>query len=191
MQTPESILQSVFGFDTFREGQEDIITKLIGGENVLAVMPTGAGKSLCYQVPALILDGVTIVISPLVALMDNQVGGLRANGVAVSCIHSGQSREENITEWRRVAGGQSKILYLSPERLMTPRMLSAIKALGPAMFVIDEAHCVSKWGPAFRPEYAQLSELKTAFPDARIAAFTATADAATRDDIAQTLFNHF
>lgn len=189
MHSPDSILKSVFGFDSFRDGQEDIINTLIQGENALAVMPTGAGKSLCYQVPALILDGITIVISPLVALMDNQVGALRANGVDVSCIHSGQSREDNITEWRRAASGQVKILYLSPERLMTPRMISAMKALGPAMFVIDEAHCVSKWGPAFRPEYAQLSELKTLFPKARIAAFTATADSATREDIAQTLFD--
>ena len=189
MSTPESILKSVFGFDSFRHGQEDIITRLISGENVLAVMPTGAGKSLCYQVPALLLEGITIVISPLVALMDNQVGGLRANGVDVACIHSGQSREDNVAEWRRAASGAAKILYLSPERLMTPRMMDAIGKLNPAMFVIDEAHCVSKWGPAFRPEYAQLSELKTAFPKARIAAFTATADAATREDIAQTLFN--
>ena len=189
LSTPESVLKSVFGFDDFRPGQGGIISRLMDGQNVLAVMPTGAGKSLCYQVPALLLEGLTIVISPLVALMDNQVSGLRANGVEVACIHSGQSRDENIAQWRRVSSGQSKILYLSPERLMTPRMLRAIGGLNPAMFVIDEAHCVSKWGPAFRPEYAQLSELKTAFPAARIAAFTATADAATRDDIAQTLFN--
>jgi len=190
MRCADSILKSIFGFDTFRDGQEAIIQHLVDGENVLAVMPTGAGKSLCYQVPALLFETVTIVISPLVALMDNQVSGLRANGVAVACIHSGQSRDDNIGEWRRVASGQAKILYLSPERLMTPRMLDAMHALKPAMFVIDEAHCVSKWGPAFRPEYAQLSDLKTLFPKARIAAFTATADAATRDDIAHTLFGN-
>ena len=187
--TAISILQSVFGFGSFRPGQEGIITKLIDGENLLAVMPTGAGKSLCYQVPALMFDGLTIVISPLVALMDNQVGGLRANGVDVACIHSGQSRDENIAQWRSVSSGQAKLLYLSPERLMTERMLKAIGALSPAMFVIDEAHCVSKWGASFRPEYAQLSELKTRFPTARIAAFTATADAATREDIARQLFD--
>ncbi len=163
---------------------------IMAGQNVLAVMPTGAGKSLCYQVPALLFDRVTIVISPLVALMDNQVAGLRANGVEAACIHSGQSREANVAQWRNVASGRAKLLYLSPERLMTPRMISAMKGLSPAMFVIDEAHCVSKWGPAFRPEYAQLSELKTDFPDAVIAAFTATADEATRSDIAQTLFNN-
>ena len=156
---------------------------------MLAVMPTGAGKSLCYQVPALLFEHVTVVISPLVALMDNQVAGLRASGVAAACIHSGQSREENVAQWRDVASGRAKLLYLSPERLMTPRMIAAMKSLSPAMFVIDEAHCVSKWGPAFRPEYAQLSVLKNEFPDAVIAAFTATADEATRADIAQTLFN--
>ena len=187
--TPHEVLKSVFGFEAFRPGQEGIIAELMAGKNVLAVMPTGAGKSLCYQVPALLFDSVTVVVSPLVALMDNQVAGLRANGVAVACIHSGQSREDNIAQWRSVASGQIKMLYLSPERLMTDRMFSAMRALDPAMFVIDEAHCVSKWGPSFRPEYGQLSELKDAFPNARIAAFTATADSATRDDIAQTLFN--
>lgn len=166
-----------------------MIDRIMTGENVLAVMPTGAGKSLCYQVPALLLERVSVVVSPLVALMDNQAAGLRANGVPVACIHSGQSRERNIAEWRSAASGQSKLIYLSPERLMTPRMLSAMRALNPSMFVIDEAHCVSKWGPAFRPEYAQLCELKSLFPQARIAAFTATADAATREDIARSLFD--
>ncbi len=158
-------------------------------QNVLAVMPTGAGKSLCYQVPALLFDRVSVVVSPLVALMDNQAAGLRANGVDVACIHSGQPREVNVAQWRRVSSGQAKLLYLSPERLMTPRMMSAMKSLSPAMFVIDEAHCVSKWGPAFRPEYARLERLKTEFPGAVIAAFTATADEATRNDIAKVLFD--
>lgn len=189
MNSPHLILKSVFGFDGFRPGQEEIITRLMDGENILAVMPTGAGKSLCYQVPALLFQGLSVIISPLVALMDNQVSGLRANGVDVAAIHSGQSRDENIAQWRAVSSGQARLLYLSPERLMTPRMLHAIDRLDPAMFVIDEAHCVSKWGPAFRPEYAQLADLKNHFPKARIAAFTATADAATRDDIAQRLFN--
>ncbi|WP_409432006.1 DNA helicase RecQ [Litorimonas sp. RW-G-Af-16] len=188
MTTPRSILKTVFGFDAFRPGQEGVIDQIMSPQHVLAVMPTGAGKSLCYQVPALLFDSVTVVVSPLVALMDNQVAGLRANGIDVACIHSGQSRETNVAEWRRVAAGEAKLLYLSPERLMTPRMMAAMKSLAPAMFVVDEAHCVSKWGPAFRPEYAQLSQLKTHFPEAVIAAFTATADGATRDDIAHALF---
>jgi ATP-dependent DNA helicase RecQ len=188
MMTPHHILKTSFGFDAFRPGQEDIIKDILKGQAVLAVMPTGAGKSLCYQVPSQILERPTVVVSPLVALMDNQVAGLRANGIAASCLHSGQSREENIGQWRDVTEGRTKILYVSPERLMTDRMLSAMKALNPGLFVVDEAHCVSKWGPSFRPEYADLSRLHQLFPDSNIAAFTATADEATRHDIAQQLF---
>ena len=189
MTTPLKILSESFGHNAFRPGQADIVDLILEGQNVLAVMPTGAGKSICYQVPSQLLEKPTIVISPLVALMDNQAAGLRANGVAVSAIHSGQSREENVAQWRAVAQGDTKLLYLSPERLMQPRMLSAMKALDPSLFVIDEAHCVSKWGPAFRPEYADLSRLKELFPNSRIAAFTATADASTRKDIASQLFS--
>ena len=189
MTTPLHILSDSFGHKAFRPGQADIIDMILEGKNVLAVMPTGAGKSICYQVPSQLLDQPTIVISPLVALMDNQAAGLRANGVSVAAIHSGQSREENVAQWKEVAQGRTNLLYLSPERLMQPRMLSAMKALNPALFVVDEAHCVSKWGPAFRPEYADLSRLKTLFPTARIAAFTATADASTRKDIAEQLFS--
>jgi len=181
-------LKTVFGHEAFRPGQEEVIDSIIAGRDVLAVMPTGAGKSLCYQVPSLMLDGVTVVISPLVALMDNQVAALRANGVAVSCLHSGQDRARNVEEWMRVARGEVNMLYMSPERLMTPRMLSAMAKVNPPLFVVDEAHCVSKWGPAFRPEYGMLSGLKETFPNARVAAFTATADEGTRADIAAQLF---
>ncbi len=189
MTTPLNILADSFGHKAFRPGQAEIVDLILSGQNVLAVMPTGAGKSICYQVPSQLLDRPTIVISPLVALMDNQAAGLRANGVSVAAIHSGQSREENVAQWKSVAQGGTKLLYLSPERLMQPRMLSAMKALDPALFVVDEAHCVSKWGPAFRPEYADLSRLKELFPNARMAAFTATADASTRKDIADQLFS--
>jgi len=188
MIAPLDILSESFGHRAFRPGQEEIVEHILAGRNVLAVMPTGAGKSICYQVPSQILDRPTIVVSPLVALMDNQAAGLHANGVAVAALHSGQSREENVAEWKKIAQGRAKLLYLSPERLMQPRMLSAMQALDPALFVVDEAHCVSKWGPAFRPEYADLSRLKDLFPQARVAAFTATADEATRKDIATQLF---
>ena len=184
----EDILRDIFGFDRFRPGQEEIIAHLDADRHVLAVMPTGAGKSLCYQIPAIMSDRVAIVVSPLLALMDDQVAALRANGVEAACIHSGHDRATNVAEWRRVAEGRAALLYLSPERLMTPKMLTAVQALAPDLFAIDEAHCISKWGPSFRPEYEQLSQLADLFPSARIAAFTATADRATREDVAQKLF---
>ncbi len=187
-QSADQILRDVFGFHAFRPGQEEIVDLLVGGKNVLVVMPTGAGKSLCYQIPALLMDRLTIVVSPLVALMDDQVAALRANGVAAACVHSGLPRDEQVANWRSVANGDCRLLYLSPERLMTGRMLDALARLDPALFVVDEAHCISKWGVSFRPEYEQLSALQDRFPDAAIAAFTATADKATRDDIAEQLY---
>lgn len=186
--SPEQLLESVFGFPAFRPGQREIVDRLLGGTHTLSVMPTGAGKSICYQVPALIADGLTVVVSPLVALMDDQVAGLHANGVAAACIHSNRSREKNVAVWRKVQDGTIKLLYLSPERLMTERMLVALQGLDPAMFVVDEAHCISKWGFSFRPEYESLSNLRTRFPKATLSAFTATADTATRQDIASKLF---
>ena len=185
---PEQILRSVFGFPAFRPGQREIVDRLIDGTHTLSVMPTGAGKSICYQLPALIAKHLTVVISPLVALMDDQVAGLRTNGVDAVCIHSNRSREDNVADWRQVQDGSIKLLYLSPERLMTERMLVALQALDPAMFVVDEAHCISKWGFSFRPEYEALSGLRGHFPNATLSAFTATADTATRQDIASKLF---
>ncbi|HET6619675.1 MAG TPA: DNA helicase RecQ [Dongiaceae bacterium] len=188
MTTPAQILHDVFGYTAFRPGQEEIIDLILAGESVLAVMPTGSGKSLCYQIPALIFEKPTIIVSPLKALMDDQVAGLRADGVEAAVIHSGMQRDEQVAEWRKVTSGRAKLLYLAPERLMMDNMLAALRRLDPRLFVVDEAHCISKWGPSFRPEYEQLSRLKEVFPDARIAAFTATADKATRADIAQKLF---
>ena len=188
MTTAHQVLHDVFGYGAFRPGQEDIIAALAAGNSLLAVMPTGAGKSLCYQIPAIMAERPTVVISPLLALMDDQVAALRLNGVDAACIHSGLTREQNIAEWRRVTAGEAKLLYLSPERLMTERMLDALSRLNPGLFVVDEAHCISKWGASFRPEYEALSKLKDLFPGAALAAFTATADKATRADIAQKLF---
>ncbi|MCR9136046.1 MAG: DNA helicase RecQ [Alphaproteobacteria bacterium] len=185
---PEITLQDVFGFSAFRPGQRKIIDQLMSGNHVLAVMPTGGGKSLCYQIPAILSDDLTIVVSPLVALMDDQVAALRANGVKAVRIHSGMSREEQVDAWRTIRNGDCKILYLSPERLMSERMLTALETFSIAYFVIDEAHCVSKWGVSFRPEYEMLSQLKDRFPNSTFGAFTATADKATRDDIAHKLF---
>ena len=187
-QAAEKILYDVFGYGAFRPGQEEIVDLLASGQNALVVMSTGSGKSLCYQIPALLSDRLTIVVSPLVALMDDQVAALRANGVAAASIHSGLTRDQQVANWRAVAAGDCGLLYLSPERLMGTRMLDAIGRLDPALIVIDEAHCISKWGVSFRPEYERLSALSERFPRAAIAAFTATADKATRADIAQKLF---
>ena len=186
-RTVHSILKDIFGYDNFRPGQDDIVRKIVDGHNVLAVMPTGAGKSLCYQIPAIFAEFKSVVISPLVALIDDQTSALRENGIQVSAIHSGQSREENIEQWRQFAGESAQILYLSPERLMQPRMIEALQKLNVGMFVVDEAHCISKWGADFRPDYEELSKIRDFFPKSIITAFTATADKATRTDIVDKL----
>jgi len=183
-----AVLKDVFGFSAFREGQEAVVDALLSGQNALTVMPTGSGKSLCFQVPALVLGGLTIVVSPLVALMHDQVAALHLAGVAADTINSSYDRSDNVAAWRRAAAGETRLLYLSPERLMTERMLSALGRLPLSLIAIDEAHCISQWGPAFRPEYEDLTQLKTLFPDVPIAALTATADEATRNDIAAKLF---
>jgi ATP-dependent DNA helicase RecQ len=187
-QQPLRILRDRFGFDAFRPGQGEAIGALLAGRNMLAVMPTGSGKSLCYQVPALLTGGLSIVVSPLVALMQDQVAALRLNGVTAATINSSIAREDNVDTWRRVQAGEVALLYLSPERLMTGQMLAAVGKLEPKLFAIDEAHCISQWGPAFRPEYAELAKLRDIFPGVPIAALTATADEITRGDIAARLF---
>jgi ATP-dependent DNA helicase RecQ len=182
------ILKDVFGFDDFRPGQAAAIEALLAGRHVLAVMPTGAGKSLCYQVPALVLGGLAVVVSPLVALMQDQVAALRLAGVAADTINSSLERDVNVAAWRRVTSGQTRLLYLAPERLMTERMLTALARLDVRLIAIDEAHCISQWGPAFRREYEDLARLRELFPDVPIIALTATADETTRTDIAARIF---
>jgi ATP-dependent DNA helicase RecQ len=182
------VLKDVFGFDDFRPGQQAAMEAVLAGRPILTVMPTGAGKSLCFQVPALVLGGLTLVVSPLVALMQDQVAALRLAGVAADTINSAADRPANIDTWRRVASGQTRLLYLAPERLMTGAMLSALAKLDVRLIAIDEAHCISQWGPAFRPEYEALSRLREVFPKAPIIALTATADEITRKDIAARLF---
>ena len=182
------ILKDVFGFDAFRAGQTTAIDTLLDGRHVLAVMPTGAGKSLCYQVPALVKGGLTLVVSPLVALMQDQVAALRLAGVAADTINSSFDRDTNVAAWRRAAAGQTRLLYLAPERLMTPRMLDALARLDISLIAIDEAHCISQWGPAFRREYEDLGRLRDLFPAVPIIALTATADESTRADIATRIF---
>ena len=184
------ILKDIFGFESFRPGQVEIINHLCDRSHVLAVMPTGAGKSLCFQIPPLVLKERAIVVSPLVALMDDQVATLQDLGVRADRIHSGRTYDQNTHAWREFRSHSSNFLYMSPERLMSPKMLTALQKFPVGMFVIDEAHCISKWGANFRPEYAALSELIKIFPEATIGAFTATADAATQQDIIDKLTNN-
>jgi ATP-dependent DNA helicase RecQ len=182
------VLKDVFGFDGFRPGQEEAVDAILSGRHVLTVMPTGSGKSLCFQVPALVMGGLTIVVSPLVALMQDQVAALRLAGVAAESINSSRHRDDNVMAWKRAASGQTRLLYMAPERLMTDRMLAALAKLPVSLIAVDEAHCISQWGPAFRPEYEALSRLRDVFPGVPVAALTATADEVTRADIAQRLF---
>ena len=186
--TARRVLRGVFGFARFRPGQEAVIEALLTGKDALAVMPTGSGKSLCFQVPALVMDGLTVVVSPLVALMQDQVAALRLAGVAADSINSGNGRAENVAAWKRAAAGRTRLLYMAPERLMTDRMLAALARLPVALFAVGEAHCISQWGPVFRPEYADLCRLREIFPGVPVVALTATADEVTRDDIVEKLF---
>ena len=183
----ERWLKQYFGFSDFRPGQKEIIQALLANKNLLSVMPTGAGKSICYQLPAMLSDYKTIIVSPLVSLMDDQVASLKSNKLPAEKIHSNCTFEEIGAAWRSFSQGEAKILYVSPERLMTDRMVASLNGLGIGMFVIDEAHCISKWGAGFRPDYNDLSRLQYLFPGAVIAAFTATADEATRNDIVEKL----
>ena len=188
MAAKSDILRDVFGFDSFRPGQEEIVDSLLADRHVLAVMPTGSGKSLCFQVPALVKGGMAVVVSPLVALMQDQVAALKLAGVQAETINSAAPRDTNVGIWQRAASGEVRILYLAPERLMTERMISALQKLPVSLIAVDEAHCISQWGASFRPEYEALKDLQHAFPGIPIGAFTATADEAARRDIVQKLF---
>lgn len=181
-------LKNIFGYDEFRPGQEQPIADLLSGQNVFCVMPTGAGKSLIFQIPALMGAGLTIVVSPLIALMNDQVSALKLLGAPAETLNSTVAPEDNDRIWSSVRAGETKLLYMSPERLMSPGTLAAMRSLNVTMVAVDEAHCISQWGPSFRPEYEMLTELKTHFPSAPIIALTASADEVTRKDIAAKLF---
>ena len=188
LDVARALLKSTFGYDRFRPGQADIVAAMLAGESVLAVMPTGSGKSLCYQLPALATESLSVVVSPLIALMRDQVAALRLNGVAAGTLNSATPRADAAETHRGLRDGRLRLLYLSPERLMQPEVLESLSCHGPARFAIDEAHCISQWGHDFRPDYRRLAELPDHFPDARLSAFTATADAVTRKDIVERLF---
>ena len=185
---PTDLLRQVWGFDGFRPGQQEIVEAVAEGRDVLAIMPTGGGKSLCYQLPALMREGVTVVISPLIALMRDQVRSLREAGVAAGALTSGNTEEESDEVFRALSEGSLKLLYMAPERLASGATVPMLRRAGVTAIAVDEAHCVSQWGHDFRPDYLRVGDLRRAL-GVPLAAFTATADAETRDEIVARLFD--
>ena len=186
---PQQVLQSVFGYDSFRHNQQEIVEHVLAGKDAVVLMPTGGGKSLCYQVPALCMSGVAIVVSPLIALMKDQVDALKVNGIKAAFLNSTQTTGEQSYIFQQLKTGQLKLLYLAPERLMgnETQFMQFLQQIDVSMFAIDEAHCISSWGHDFRPEYLVLGQLKEKFPDIPLIALTATADAITQKDIIEKL----
>ncbi|MBI3977032.1 MAG: DNA helicase RecQ [Chloroflexi bacterium] len=178
-----AVLRATFGYTAFRPLQADVVRSILRGQDVFVLMPTGGGKSLCYQLPALLLDGLTVVVSPLIALMKDQVDGLQALGVSATCINSSLDPAEIDRRQAEIARGDVKLLYVAPERLMLPGFLQRLASTRLAFFAIDEAHCISEWGHDFRPEYRELKRLRKVFPTVPLGAFTATATPRVRADI--------
>ncbi|MCB1655253.1 MAG: RecQ family ATP-dependent DNA helicase, partial [Pseudomonadales bacterium] len=187
LEQAQRVLKDIFGYDSFRGRQGDIIERVASGGDALVLMPTGGGKSLCFQVPALLRDGLAVVVSPLIALMDDQVATLEELGVAAAALNSTLNAEQQRDLANRIKRGEIKMLYLAPERLVQPRMMAFLQSLDIALFAIDEAHCVSQWGHDFRPEYLGLGVLGERFPGVPRLALTATADGPTQRDIVQRL----
>lgn len=187
MTGASAILRDVFGFDDFRPGQAEIVESVHAGENVLAIMPTGGGKSLCFQLPALLREGVTVVISPLIALMRDQVRALQEAGVSAGALTSGNTPEETDAVFAALEAGQLKLLYMAPERLASGASIGLLRRVGVSLIAVDEAHCVSQWGHDFRPDYLRIGTLRHEL-NVPLAAFTATADAETRAEIVAKLF---
>ena len=181
--TPQTVLQNVFGYQQFRQGQQEVIDAVLAGRDCLVIMTTGGGKSLCYQVPALCLEGITLVISPLISLMKDQVDQLLTNGIEAAYLNSTQTQEEQQAVEQKALSGQLKLLYLSPEKVMTQGFFRLVSYCKVSFIAVDEAHCVSQWGHDFRPEYTLLGNLRKTFPNIPLMALTATADPTTRADI--------
>ena len=188
MPTAQEILKQYFGYDSFRPGQDELVQAILSGRDTLGIMPTGAGKSICYQVPALALPGLTLVVSPLISLMKDQVGALNEAGVPAACINSAMSFEEMRDALYFAGRGQYKLLYVAPERLTAPFFLDFARRVPISMVTVDEAHCISQWGQDFRPSYLKILDFLAALPQRPlVSAFTATATAEVRDDIIRAL----
>ena len=181
------LLKSHFGFDGFLPLQEEIVGRVLAQQDTLVVMPTGGGKSLCYQLPAVCFDGLTVVVSPLIALMKDQVDSLKANGIPAAFINSTMAAKDIVRVQSQAQSGSLKILYLAPERLALPGFKGFLQTLDVSLFAIDEAHCISEWGHDFRPDYRNLKTLRRDFPAAPIIALTATATGQVRQDIVDQL----
>src|SRR5436190_11413124 len=180
-------LKKYFGYEAFRPLQREIVEDALAGRDVFALLPTGGGKSLCFQLPALLRDGVTIVVSPLISLMKDQVDALRTSGIAATFLNSTLDRHEASERWRGLNRGEYRLLYVAPERLMLDGFLERALNWNIAQFAIDEAHCISEWGHDFRPEYRELKKLRRHLPDVPIMALTATATERVRKDIVDQL----
>ncbi|HKI60066.1 MAG TPA: RecQ family ATP-dependent DNA helicase, partial [Mariprofundaceae bacterium] len=187
MQSPLDLLRKTFGYDSFRPYQQEIISDLIDGHDAFVLMPTGGGKSLCYQIPAMVRPGVAIVVSPLISLMKDQVDALKASGVMVEFYNSSLGTTEARQVLAKLHAHEIDLLYIAPERLMREAFLERLADVDINLFAIDEAHCVSQWGHDFRPEYQKLGMLRSRFPEIPLIALTATADTQTRQDVVQVL----
>src|SRR5574341_355950 len=187
MSKPQASLNETFVYDTFRPLQREIIENVLARRDTLAVMPTGGGKSLCYQIPSLLFEGLTVVVSPLISLMKDQVEQLRAFGIPALFLNSSLGPQEYQENMEYVKRGEVKLLYVAPETLLTPRILSLLASVKVDLLTIDEAHCISEWGHDFRPEYRQIVEVRKRFPQAVCLALTATATSRVRQDIRNTL----
>lgn len=186
----QQTLKTYFGYDSFRPLQEEIIRHILGGNDALVLMPTGGGKSICYQLPALLREGTAVVVSPLISLMKDQVEALCANGISAGALNSSNDETENAALRRACMEGKLKLLYISPEKLLAEANY-LLRDMHVSLFAIDEAHCISQWGHDFRPEYAQMGILHQQFPQVPVIALTATADKITREDIIKQLhLNH-
>ncbi|MDE6176025.1 MAG: RecQ family ATP-dependent DNA helicase, partial [Paramuribaculum sp.] len=181
--TPLEVLRHYWGYDAFRPLQEDIIESVLRGEDTLGLLPTGGGKSLTFQVPAMLLDGLTLVVTPLISLMKDQVDNLAERGIRARFLHAGMTLRENNLALDSCRYGHSRLLYVSPEKLQSARFIGELEYLDVAMIVVDEAHCISQWGYDFRPSYLRIGELRRRFPAAPVLALTASATPEVADDI--------